>query len=521
MSQEQTSFLRRLRASLSSLSLQLDSFVDDYLASHSSELSAVILCIPDASAVKPSPWKPTLTLSAVDGSFTRKSLDGIEVVVVSCCALSYELDPVSGWMERWPIERPFTVTLAVPMFRFQEQTHVDSEHELSGEYASELMRLLEYLTALRLTVSSDIVLRDGSFSSDYISLLRSCSMSHAMTNSHLIGSETGSGQIQQGDFETAIGVELLGEAEHSSQESASYNPPGKGNQIVFSNEYQEWLRHLEDVYPNHVESSHGRLTLSELGLSATKRVSHLLDQIYAHYLREDSHPMTFDDGRRQITLGLSEIRLLTALTITRLVGECRRGGRKALAIAKDSASNVFQQHVLREKASGLPDKLMLTLFTSVYKRGEYSGPWRTLDFDPLEQLETPRDLCVPPLEGLFKRFYYRIPTGDVQAPNVLACELITGPQPVLSEDSSEIPQLFHVLRLTSKPSSSIPEAIGHPFPLFEVDKLAKQRVREGELVVEGYAPLIRLDQKMAEYIRALKSFRAQREEHERQRRNQK
>ncbi len=114
--------------------------------------------------------------------------------------------------------------------------------------------------------------------------------------------------------------------------------------------------------------------------------------------------------------------------------------------------------------------------------------------------------------------------GERVRSDVVVCERLkrhaVGVSPPYSEtDDPDREYTLWLLQALSQPTGSIPEALGHLYPLFEIDKYVKQIVSVLRNIVKGYQKLLITDPAYREYLSIIKPFRQKRSEFERGRRS--
>lgn len=470
----------------------------------------------DVGWLRESVGKPSLTLAAVDGSCTVREVGGVVFTAAASASLMYEII-FSGtiWMEKWP-ERSFEYSAVLPHLKLQHERSLRDETPTYFEaFALSLMKLLEYFAATDALDLADIVLFDGSLSTEYHASLSKPAAEKAYKGSALIGFPTKHGPLDEYDLHLnlyrATTIVPL-EAERDDPYRLIFEAEKNGGRLSLADAGEKAVEALTDFaskHPGKISLESDGLTLSEDAMKSWAKIVELLSSFKNFFGHVQQQPPPLK------ALGHDEVALLRAYALTQLLLKASSTRKLLLSVAKDSSSSSLQELVLDRGGSAIPDKLALEVYSALKAPEKLKRAWCTLDYDPLPRWQDSQS--GPNMAKTISRFYAQLfVEGDLRS-DVVACEWLrpASNAHLIRSDKDYITRLLLAL---SQPTRSIPEALGYVYPLFDADKHVKHLMRELARLVDGYAVLLQADPTYREYLSVVKPFRQKRGEFERGRR---
>jgi len=434
---------------------------------------------------------PSLTLSATDGSMKVKRLSGLCALMLCSTSVLYELGVgAHTWLEKWPEQFYLKRAFVLPW--------VEDESE-SEELGATLMRYFEYYTLGRSLDSARVALKDGSILTDYtLSLKRALSFE----SSSLIGVETPFGAIDAYDLYVNM-FRVLGFFDKESWLAKISEAEEKHGRALCKGVESE-IQTLCERFPSKLSLSGDTLVLSEEAMFSNKKIEWLLDSFERRLERSAEHPLIFENR----LFSRVDVELFTLFKVEQVFLKSIKKGALLIGVVKDSHSSSFLRTLARTKEipSILSDKIALSAFSF---KARLDKPWCTDVYNPLpyedfgKTLEQTGFSCATPF---VQRFYFQLfPSSEV-----FACE-------TLGFGANEL--IKALLFVLAKEASSIPEALGYNYPLFEADKISKHALKEMEALVNSYEVLLLSDTSTSSYVNFLKSYREKRRVYEFGRKN--
>ncbi len=466
--------------------------------------------------------KPTITFGAVDGSCSVRRLGGVVFVAAASALLLYELGVSHRvWIEKWP-ERGVEYSVVLPFLAMEDDNKTIGESPYFDGLAASIMKLLEYFAAHDALKVADVVVVDGSLSTEYRSSVTGALAQKPYRKTRLLGVKTTLGVVDEYDLIVNL---------HRASDTLSAKP-NDAFKLIFEAETKSGVVDLEGAdsqtldgaralaasYPTKILLEGNLLVLSQDAQKSWAKLMEILDS-----LKSDLAPR--GHGKNHEARGLlvepNTVSLLKAYAYTRLLLEARGTGRLLIGVAKDSSSLSLQDTIKGGEGSAtgcpmLPDKLALELYSALGSQRSLCEPWSTVEYDPF-QTQSP-DAFDTAITGAFLRRYVQLfVEGDVRS-DVVVCERLrrnNGDAQSEAQLDADSEYTVMLLLALAQPSNSIPEALGHPYPLFEVDKHVKHMVGELNRLIEGCHTLLLTDPVYSEYTSLFKPFRQKRTEFER------
>ncbi|PSN95134.1 hypothetical protein B9Q06_06710 [Candidatus Marsarchaeota G2 archaeon ECH_B_2] len=472
--------------------------------------------------------KPSVTLGAVDGSCSVDVFGDTVFISVAAASLIYEMvSSDTVWIEKWP-EQGVKYSFILPVLAHQAGAESSDSSLYFANLASNLMKLLEFLTLADTMSIADIVLSDGSLSMDYKTSVNASINERLYKKTRLNGLKTGWGELDEYDLLINLyrGLDLL-VARPPNPFALIFSAERNGGTVVLDGVDGNCVRQLQAfaaAYPDKIQLSTRTLTLSQEAMKSWDRLTETLALVRQNIaLNRASHPLVLLDR----PLGLDDIDLLRAYAFIDLLLKAKHLGKLLISVAKDSTSTSLQELIFggtspTKRGFILPDKLALEVYSALREPTLINEPWSTIEYDPLsESNPTSNEL---PMQGVFSRFYVQLMVTEGVRSDVVVCERLkrraVGVFPPYYEmDDPDREYTLGLLLALSQPTCSIPEALGHIYPLFEVDKYVKHIVSGLGSIVKGYQKLLITDPAYREYLSIIKPFRQKRSEFERGRRS--
>lgn len=347
----------------------------------------------------------------------------------------------------------------------------------------------------------------------------------------------------------------------------TYSLEELSEEIDFDKEIVEKI--VSDEYKNHgtvvYDEDEDEIRLKEKYLDSWDKTKDLFYEVCDSLLKEhDPYALRIEKGGTKRWLTPDEIDLLSYIGLTLLIQKCWENDILALGICKDSSVTYFRNHYLpilcckgyygdyEENLSKLNDTPSTDrlLFEALPRITDLGGVWTSVEFDSCfstlqmesedgrPKFEDGRP-CINALRGyivaperLFLKSYgqfYSSEDGEVKG-HVLVLDRLVYPgydynetleleldkgkvEPLLFENNEKgnrIQDLSSYI-IKSLCSNRIPEAIGYPDPLYNVDKIAKSFLDMNKKMISSSKGPIMLDPMS-------KTLRQMREEAERERR---
>ncbi len=472
--------------------------------------------------------KPSVTLGAVDGSCSVDVFGDTVFISVVAASLMYEMVVSdSVWVEKWP-EQGVEYSFILPVLAHQADAESSDSSSPFVNLASNLMKLLEFLTVADTMSIADIVLADGSLSMDYKTSVSTSINEKLYKKTSLNGLKTAWGGLDEYDLLINLyrGLDLLA-VRPLNPFALIFSAERNGGTAVLDGLDVNCVRQLQAfaaAYPDKIQLDTHTLTLSQDAMKSWDRLTATLNLIKQNItLYRGSHPLVILDR----PLGLDDINLLRAYALIGILLKAKYLGKLLIGVAKDSTSTSLQELIFREMSPTnrgfiLPDKLALEVYSALKEPTLINEPWSTLEYDPLSELSSTNN--EPPMRGVFSRFYVQLMVSEGVRSDVFVCERLKRHavdmfDPYSETDDPDQEYTLGLLQALSQPTGSIPEALGHTYPLFEVDKYVKHIVSGLRSIVRGYQKLLITDPAYREYLSIIKPFRQKRSEFERGRRS--
>jgi hypothetical protein len=501
--------------------------------------------------------RSSISLAAVDGSFSVKQIGGLGVVSAAAVSLVYEVGlGGSLWFEKWPQESSLEYHCVTPLLAHDSKllgpTALEENPEIPNQLGKSLMRFTEYCALHDSMSYAPVVFRDGLLSSDYHALANIILATRWYSNSGLIGYRTTIGRITA--FDVYINLFRMPIFESGSScfapQTLIFRAEEQGGSLSIANldaHNKKLLEALVREFPEQLSIQGDVLELSEEAVYSNPKIQALVRLFSSKISEKYDHPLIIEDGNTRRILEPRDIDLLSVFKLLELFSDAKKRQIQLLGIAKDSLSNNFQSGLVAKFTGSPPeklprpsDKIFLEICSAISEPEFFSSNWSTIEYDSFMHTD---DFKVNDLHtlftpsGLFTKFYFQFLISDSLKSDVMVCERLLTRDPEgsvgqarkqnttglahVSKEESESDVVLQLLLAAAEPSKSIPEALGHSYPLFEADKAVKHMMDKVDIIVENYYALIFTDPVATSYLKLIKSFRQKRSEYEKTRRSSK
>ncbi|MEM0320775.1 MAG: hypothetical protein QW613_00045 [Thermoprotei archaeon] len=469
--------------------------------------------------------KHSVTLGATDGSYSVEVFGDTVFISVAAASLIYEMGFTgSVWIEKWP-GHEIEYSLVLPLLAHQIDAMVSDSTLYFETMASNIMKLLEYMAMVDTMNIADIIIGDGSLSMDYKMSVNLSINQKLYAKTNLAGLQTKLGELDEYDLFINLFRTVYSPADRLNPYTLIFQAESNNGKTTLDKTDASTLAQLQtlaDTYPTKIRVEHGALTLSEEAMKSWDKLVEVLNLLRQN-ITQAPHPLILQ-GRQ---LALDDISLLRSYAYIQLLLSAKHSGKLLISVAKDSSSTSLQELISSERSQtnkkfSLPDKLALEVYSGLKHPDLLTRPWRTLEYDPLSGLN-PAD-SGQTMREIFSRFYVQLVVDERIRSDVMVCERLKRSLPTVTPTNPQTTDpdfeyTLGVLLALSQQTNSIPEAIGHIYPLFEVDKYVKHVVRQLSGMLKSYQALLTTDPAYREYLSIIKPFRQKRSEFERGRRS--
>lgn|GEM_PF-944815 len=503
---------------------------------------------------------PSISLAAVDGTFRVKQIEGLEIISAAAVSLIYEMGlSDSPWLEKWPQQDTLEYHCVTPHAFFDKSTDFvmqEDSLEISNQIGKSLMRFMEYCALHDSMLYAQVVLRDGLFSSDYHALVNNLLATKWYSRSGLIGFRTTTGRITPFDiYINLFRIPASEDMKNGSPQNLIFEAEEQSGSLRLTHldtRKKSLLKVLVDVFPEQLSLQGDVLELSEQALYSHSKIQAAIRFFSSKLFDQNGYPFIIEDGDVKRVLEAKDLDLLSVYKLLELFWDAKKREILLLGIAKDSLSNNFQSGLIEKFIETPtqnphhkpPDKLFLEIYSAIREPKFFSSNWSTIEYDSFIhrsdfQVDNANTLPIP--LGVFVKFYFQFFTNNSLRSDVITCERLlmhssknlkkagstekrnlTDPTyKGLTQSSFSAEVALQLLLATSEPSKSIPEAIGHSYPLFEADKVVKNLIEQVDVVAKNYYALIFTDPVTTPYLGLIKSFREKRSGYEKARRDSK